>query len=65
MKAKCKLFGHKWVTVLLGDNLLAKYCSRCDMGYKGISDYIDKNKPCVNTYNIKKYYKDDLKDCIY
>jgi len=54
---KCR-FWHRWVTVLLGDNLLTKYCSKCEMGYKGISEYVSKHKTEINTYNWKKYYKD-------
>ena len=53
---RCKWFGHKWVTVLLGNNLLTKYCSRCNIGYKGISKYVDAHRGDINTYAWEKYY---------
>ena len=52
----CKWIGHRWVTVLLGNNLLAKYCSRCNIGYNGISRYVDTHKTEINTYAWEKYY---------
>jgi hypothetical protein len=55
----CKIFGHNWIPIYIGDrnyNFVGTYCDRCRFGYEDLINYVKNHKVKYNTYAYK-YWK--------